>query len=46
MSLLMKQLIERLTSETFGVGMIPSLNRVLDYVDAFAHQPWDVKHEN
>jgi hypothetical protein len=35
--------IQRLVNDTFGRG-IPTMHRVLTYVDAVAYQLWDIKH--
>lgn len=36
--------ISRLTTTTFGAGILPNVAQMLHYVDAVSYQLWDVKH--
>jgi hypothetical protein len=37
------QMLKRLADNTFAMGL-PSLQHVMQYLDAVAYQLWDVKH--
>ena len=43
-NVLVNDTLQRLANNTFDNAVMPSLNNVLQYLDAAAHQLWDVKH--
>jgi len=41
---LVDEALTRLRMQTFARGAIPNVHQVLAYMDAVAHQLWDVRH--
>lgn len=42
--ILVDEALGRLRVATFGGGMIPNVQGIIDYMDAVAYQLWDVRH--